>query len=103
MQVDFGIILLDVDGTDALEQVYDKKTEKAKLVPMTAASAVMRALNAPEAPEGEKMDRYEIIKKIRAAPAAVELTEREPEMVRAAVQKMWPAFIYGQVCEILNL
>lgn len=103
MQADFSKTLVDLDGTEALEQSFDKKAEKPKIIPFTVASAVMQALNNREAPEGEKMDRYEIIKKIRANPAAVELTEKEPEMVRAAVQKAWPAFIYGQVCETLNL
>lgn len=103
MQADFDSVLLDIDGSNALEQAYDRKTEKLKLIDLTAASAVMQAMNAKDAPEGEKMDRYEIIKKIRACPGAVELTEKEPEMIRAAVQKMWPAFIYGQVCEALNL
>lgn len=102
MKVDFSGALIDVDGTDALEQ-RNGKDKKPELVVMTAASAVMRALNHPEAPEGEKMDRYEIIKKIRKNPAEVELEEKEPEMVRASVAKYWPAFIYGQICELMDL
>lgn len=107
MLVDFSSTLMDLDGTDALERKLDKATigdnePKASLVPLTAASAVMQALNNLD-DKKNLLARYEIQKKIRAKPEAVELGEKEPELVREAVEKTWPPFVYGQICELLNL
>lgn len=98
MKIKLNTTLKGIDGILVLD---DPDFPGKKL---TLKSKIMTSLLAsrPDESDKEKLERYDIFKKVRDAPAEIDLKAEEIVIIKKAIGRIQPPLILGQCFELLD-
>jgi hypothetical protein len=87
-------------GADFKTPMIDEN-KKPVLIKNLLVNAVL-GQDRQEMPGEEKLERFELAKKISGASPCVEVTAKELTLIRNSVQRVYPPILVGQLEEVLS-
>jgi hypothetical protein len=99
MVIDVSKNLVQLNGQPIMDM-----DEQGNAVPATVKNALVNAVLSPEQNEKgtQKVQKYELAKKLYRAEKDVEVTAEEVVLIKKRVEELFAPLIVGQIVELLE-